>query len=266
MKMNCYITNLLQKLSFTAFLILFLTVGYTVNAQEEDESEEAAAEEVESKPKKENTFWKNLEWGPKAGVTFSNFYDYGSDISEYRAGFIGGVSFVYPVSNLISVGIEGLYAIQGANDVNPSLFYTEANPVRPKELDVALQTIELPVIATIDLSTEADPDVIPYLILGNSFGLNLMAEGESTWQFSDGAEKNGIDNLTEKFQAQNFGLIGGLGFEIIQKRGPAKPMLYTLEFRYRFGYSDMGNIPKDQIEQFDDFNNNYFAATFGLKF
>ncbi len=264
MKMSYY--NFLKNLSLIMLLLLFLSVNNTF-AQEETEAEvEEVAVDTSSS---EGGFLSLVKWGPKGGFTLSNFYDDREDISDYTPGFTVGVSAGVPYMDWLEFGFEVLYSHQGARDVAPRLLYSnmlDFENQKLEKMDVVLHTLEIPVLLTYYVPIGKDPNVKPMITVGHSFGLNLYAESKCEWTRSDNTEFHASDNVTERFQTQNFAVIGGLGVEFKNK---TLPIWYTAELRYRLGYSDMGNMPiptRSDVEAYDDFNNNMLQFTMGIKF
>jgi hypothetical protein len=266
MKMNYSEPNLLKKLVAVLF-IMFLSFNFGAFAQEGTEAE---TEVVKSDSTSKGAFWDKLLWGPKAGVTISNFYDDKEDMSNAAPGFTVGASFSYPYMDWLEFGFEVLYAHQGIRNVDPrflySGMYTKLTGYSLKNTDVVLHTLEVPIMFTVFLPFGKDPNVKPMLTIGNSFGLNLYAETKNEFLKDNTAEFHATENVTERFQAQNFAITGGLG---VQFKNKVFPIWYTAEVRYRLGYSDMGNVTtqmRTDLGAFDDYNNNMLQFTLGIKF
>jgi hypothetical protein len=264
MKMNSYDIHLLKRLSL-ALALLFIISFTTVNAQEEATEETETEAAKSDSTSKDEGFFQKLQWGPKAGLTISNFYTDRRWMGDNMPGFTVGAQFMYPVNDMIDFGIELLYAHQGAKNVNTSTFYTPDQLEiygMAAETDVILHTLEVPVLFTFDLPAGANPSVIPQFSVGHSFGMNLHAQ---TYAFG---EENGFDDISEKVQFQNFALLAGFGLEIIQTRRHLKPLVFNLDFRYRLGYTNLNNFvsfSKNNVDPVNDYNNNFFAITLGMK-
>lgn len=273
MKMSYYKTSLLKKLSLAFFVLLFLSTGASF-AQEDTEAvagTEAETEEVAADTtKKSGDFWDKLKWGPKGGITLSNFWNDSEGTTDTRAGFVAGMSAGIPFMDWLEFGVEVLYSRQGGNDVPERLFYNDDARVwaghTRNEMDLILHTVEIPVLFTYYVPMGQDPYVKPMITLGHSFGFNAYASSKSKWtKDSTGETFEASDNVTERVKAQNFAIIGGLGVEWKHEHWP---IWYTAELRYRLGYSDVSNInaKRDNIHFTDDYNNNVISFCLGIKF
>ena len=158
--------------------------------------------------------------GIKGGVNFSNFFIDDVKDNNVKAGLNLGLFAKLPVSKGVSIQPELLYSSKGAK-------VSYNNPLLGGEYRFNLNYLELPVLAVFNL--------------GKNF--NIHAGGYAAYLTSANvkAEDNGssneglIDFDEEQFNRFDYGLVGGLGFDIKN---------VTLGARYNYGLNQIGE--KDQ--------------------
>ena len=158
--------------------------------------------------------------GVKAGANFSNFVIDDVQDKNVKAGLNLGLFAKLPVSQGVSIQPEFLYSSKGAK-------VSYNNPLLGGEYRFNLNYLEMPVLAVFNL--------------GKNF--NLQAGGYAAYLTSANvkAEDNGSSNeelisFDEKqFNRFDYGLVGGLGFDIKN---------VTIGARYNYGLNQIGE--KDQ--------------------
>jgi opacity protein-like surface antigen len=158
--------------------------------------------------------------GIKGGVNFSNFFIDDVEDKNVKAGLNLGLFAKLPVSQGVSIQPELLYSSKGAK-------VSYNNPLLGGEYRFNLNYLELPVLAVFNL--------------GKNF--NIHAGGYAAYLTSANikAEDNGSSNEElvsfdeEQFNRFDYGLVGGLGFDIKN---------VSIGARYNYGLNQIGE--KDQ--------------------
>jgi opacity protein-like surface antigen len=158
--------------------------------------------------------------GIKGGVNFSNFFIDDVNDNNAKAGLNLGLFAKLPVSKGVSIQPELLYSSKGAK-------VSYNNPLLGGEYRFNMNYLELPVLAVFNL--------------GKNF--NIHAGGYAAYLTSANvkAEDNGSSNEElisfdeEQFNRFDYGLVGGLGFDIKN---------ISIGARYNYGLNQIGE--KDQ--------------------
>jgi len=193
--------SVVRKLS--VFVVGILLLSTTVaSAQEQQTSAESNL-----KPK----------FGIKGGLNLTNLYV--NDVSDehMKAGFNAGVFAKLPVTKGFSIQPELLYSVKGAKE-NYNNFLQGSGEYR-----FNLGYVELPVLAVVNLAPNFNLHLggyAAYLVNANIKNVN-----------GQGTIENATDLNTDDFKRFDFGLVGGLGFDIEN---------FTLGARYNYGLSHIG--------------------------
>ncbi|MDF2190289.1 porin family protein [Paraflavitalea sp. CAU 1676] len=168
----------------------------------------------------QTTTEKSLQpkFGIKGGVNLSNLYVDDVEDENMKVGVNVGVFAKIPVTKGFSVQPELLYSSKGAKIKYDNLF-------GEGEYRFNLNYVELPVLAVVNLGNNFNIHAGPYVSLLTSANIKrLNAE--------DGEVDDIADLDTDNFKRFDYGLVGGIGFDIEN---------FTLGARYNYGLNEIGD-------------------------
>lgn len=157
------------------------------------------------------------KFGIKGGLNLTSLYVDNVSSEHMKAGFNAGIFAKLPVTRGFSIQPELLYSVKGAKDTYNNLLEGSG------EYQFNLGYIEMPVLAVINLARNFNLHAggyAAYLASANVKDVN-----------SDGSVNGATDLNADNFQRWDFGLIGGLGFDIEN---------FTLGARYNYGLTNIG--------------------------
>jgi hypothetical protein len=191
----------IRKLSvlFTASL---LVAGMTVCAQEQQTSMDNGLK---------------AKFGIKGGLNLTNLYNSEATTNHLKAGFNAGVFAKLPVTKGFSIQPEILYSLKGDKSTYDNFVQGSG------EYRFNLGYIEVPVLAVVNLAPNFNLHLggyAAYLVNANVKNVN-----------DNGDIQGATDLSTSDFNKWDFGLVGGLGFDIEN---------FTLGARYNYGLSHIG--------------------------
>ncbi|HEY4065035.1 MAG TPA: porin family protein [Puia sp.] len=193
--------SIVRKLSvlFMGIVLLASTAAY---AQEQQTSTESGLK---------------AKFGIKGGLNLTSLYVDNVSSEHMKAGFDAGVYAKLPVTKGFSIQPELLYTVKGAKDTYSNFIQGDG------EYRFNLGYMELPVLAVINLAPNFNLHLggyAAYLVSANVKDVN-----------NDGSIDGATDLNTDNFKRWDFGLIGGLGFDIQN---------FTIGARYNYGLSQIG--------------------------
>ncbi len=157
------------------------------------------------------------KFGIKGGLNLTSLYVDNVSSEHMKAGFNAGIFAKLPVTRGFSIQPELLYSVKGARDTYNNLLEGSG------EYQFNLGYIELPLLAVVNLSRNFNLHAggyAAYLASANVKDVN-----------SDGSVNGATDLNADNFQRWDFGLVGGLGFDIEN---------FTLGARYNYGLTNIG--------------------------
>lgn len=169
--------------------------------------------------------------GPKAGYNFNSLR--GNHKYDVVPGFNVGGFAKYQMFDFMLLRAELLYMQQGANlnDYEISVPNLQRNDAKIK-----FHGIQLPVMAEFQLPSLSEDDVKPKLWVGGFYSRTLYVRETYTniakVPSYDPVTYSGHSNVTDLFNASQYGIIAGIG-------GDVKVFSYpvSLEFRYQYNLS-----------------------------
>ena len=184
-----------------------------------------------------------LEVGAKLGTNINQFNQPGTIFA-----FNGGAFARYNVLGFLSARVEVLYNQQGGARQNYYRDYSNlggsVSAIEFTNRYVHLNNLEIPLIAELHHQNFESETLVPKLLIGFAYGMNLAATEthDKTFYFSSGAtQRIMVSDLTENVQSnykQNqLGLI--FGFAVDHKIGTRT---LTTEVRYRKSLTQVNNI------------------------
>ena len=174
-----------------------------------------AATAQKQKTSTENSLQPKI--GIKGGINLSNLYVDDVKDENMKVGVNVGLFAKFPVTKGFSIQPEVLYSSKGAKLTYDNLFGTG-------EYRFNLNYVEVPVLAVINLTPNLNIHAGPYAAyLTNANIKRLNDEGET----SDIA-----DLKTDNFKRFDYGLVGGVGFDIQN---------FTIGARYNYGLNEIGD-------------------------
>src|ERR1700733_4104926 len=157
------------------------------------------------------------KFGIKGGLNLTNLYVANVSSEHMKAGFNAGVFAKLPVTRGFSIQPELLYSVKGAKDDYNNLAEGSG------EYRFNLGYVELPLLAVVNLARNFNLHAggyAAYLVSANVKDVN-----------NDGSVNGASDLNADNFKRWDFGLVGGLGFDIEN---------FTLGARYNYGLTNIG--------------------------
>ena len=157
------------------------------------------------------------KFGIKGGLSLTNLYVDNVSSEHMKAGFNAGVFAKLPVTRGFSIQPEILYSVKGAKDTYSNFVQGDG------EYRFNLGYIEMPLLAVVNLAPNFNLHAggyAAYLVSANVKDVN-----------SNGTIEGAQDLNADNFRRWDFGLVGGLGFDIQN---------FTLGARYNYGLSNIG--------------------------
>jgi hypothetical protein len=184
---------------FTATLLI---AAMTVSAQEQQTSMDKGLK---------------AKFGIKGGLNLTNLYSSEANTDHMKAGFNAGVFAKLPVTKGFSIQPEVLYSLKGAKESYSNFVQGDG------EYRFNLGYIEVPVLAVINLAPNFNLQAGGYA----AYLVNANVKNVDDQGTIQGAQ----DISTSDFKKWDFGLVGGLGFDIEN---------FTIGARYNYGLTQIG--------------------------
>jgi hypothetical protein len=157
------------------------------------------------------------KFGIKGGLNLTSLYVDNVSSEHMKAGFNAGIFAKLPITKGFSIQPELLYSVKGAKDTYGNFIQGDG------EYRFNLGYMEMPVLAVINLAPNFNLHLggyAAYLVSANVKDVN-----------DDGTIEGATDLNTDNFRRWDFGLVGGLGFDIQN---------FTIGARYNYGLSEIG--------------------------
>lgn len=157
------------------------------------------------------------KFGIKGGLNLTSLYVDNVSSEHMKAGFNAGIFAKLPVTRGFSIQPELLYSVKGAKDTYNNLAEGSG------EYRFNLGYVELPLLAVVNLAPNFNLHAggyAAYLVSADVKDVN-----------SDGTVTGATELNADNFQRWDFGLVGGLGFDIEN---------FTLGARYNYGLTNIG--------------------------
>jgi hypothetical protein len=159
----------------------------------------------------------SAKFGIKGGLNLTSLYVDNVSSEHMKAGFNAGVFAKLPVTEGFSIQPELLYSVKGAKDTYDNFLQGSG------QYRFNLGYVELPVLAVVNLGKNFNIHAggyAAYLVSANVKDVN-----------SDGSIQGATDLGVDNFRRWDFGLAGGVGFDIQN---------FTLGARYNYGLTNIG--------------------------
>lgn len=158
------------------------------------------------------------KFGVKGGINLSNLYVDDVEDENMKVGVNVGVFAKMPITQGFSIQPELLYSSKGAK-----LRYN--NIFGEGEYRFNLNYVELPVLAVFNLGKNFNIHAGPYAALLTSANIKRLD--------TENGEIDDIADLdTDNFKRFDYGLVGGVGFDIEN---------FTIGARYNYGLNEIGD-------------------------
>lgn len=158
------------------------------------------------------------KFGIKGGINLSNLYVDDVEDENMKVGVNVGVFAKLPVTKGFSIQPELLYSSKGAKITYNNIF-------GDGEYRFNLNYVELPVLAVFNLGKNFNIHAGPYAALLTSANIKRLDN-----------ESGDVDDIadldTDNFKRFDYGLAGGVGFDIQN---------FTLGARYNYGLNEIGD-------------------------
>ena len=214
------------------FAFLFITgllaIFSTVYAQEQQTSAESSM---------------HAKFGIKGGINLTNLYSDNFSDNHLKAGFNAGVFSKIPVTQGFSIQPELLYSLKGSKtDYNN--FVQGSGQYR-----FNLGYLELPLLAVVNLTKN-------FSIHAGGYGAYLTNANIKDVN-NNGTIKNITDLNADNFNRWDFGLAGGVGFDIEN---------FMIGARYNYGLTNIGKSGNASGDVLGSSKNNGLAVYVGFGF
>lgn len=147
----------------------------------------------------QNGTMAGVDFGLTAGVNIATLGGSDVDDADNLTGFMGGVSLIFPVSEIFAIQPELLYSRKGA----------KGNFDEGVAGEIKLAYIDIPVLARIPLGT--NPAMRPVLFVGPAIGFNISCDLKgSAGNITVEAD---CDDVEFDIKSVEFSLIGGAGLD-----------------------------------------------------
>jgi hypothetical protein len=156
--------------------------------------------------------------GIKGGINLSNLYVDDVQDENMKVGVNVGVFAKFPLTRGFSIQPELLYSSKGAK-------LTYNNILGTGEYRFNLNYVELPILAVFNLGKNFNIHAGPYAALLTS--ANIKRKDKASGDVDDIADLD-----TDNFKRFDYGLVGGIGFDIEN---------FTLGARYNYGLNEIGD-------------------------
>jgi len=191
-------------------------------------------------------FAQSVEKGIKGGLNLASLSTDGSNDKNLKTGLHIGFFSKFPITSALSIQPELLYSAKGIK-----INYDDSN-FADGESKFNLNYIDIPVKLVFNLSDDFSFHLGPYFSFLLSANVKTDAEVLDFWDIDS------VDDLdTDRFNTFDYGLIGGLEFDL-------KPIV--LGFSYNLG---LNQIAKDNDLAYDiigDAKNRVIQVFVGIKF
>jgi len=187
-----------------------------------------------------------LRFGVKAAFSTSNLVS-PYDTFNLRPGFSVGAFVQYKITDFLGVGFEPVYAISGANRIDPlSIHFTDevllndVYGVPFKRHNLMFSSIELPVLATYSLQVGS---VGINFTAGPSFNFILGAteyclkENMTSFPIELAGSPHIVTDVTDRFTYYDIPLVVGVGTEFLLGGNNL-----SIDLRYSNGFKDINNV------------------------
>ncbi len=185
---------------------------------------------------------QDMKFGVKGSFLTSTISTGNNVWSKLRPGFDVGGYFQYNIMEILGVSIEPVYAVKGANDINPLYFYDQYSPKfddAAKQHNLALSVIEVPILAQLNL----DMGGIAMRVFGGPSFDFILGANHITYREEASAGDDFINDIkseadvTERFVYNNYTAVIGVGFDI-----EMDPVDLRIDLKYQHGFTNINNV------------------------
>lgn len=220
----------------------------------------------------------DLMIGAKVGVNFNQFSQPLTTIGGSAGGFVR-----YPVLDFLEVQGELIYSLQGGGRIEYSRDYNLSSNsgsgssygssydgpidyVQYVNRTVLLHVIEVPVSARLTLPEFNGGAIVPKLIVGGSYSYNFAAgeKNDKIFNFVNGTRglvSDTYDNVGGNYFPHNYSFHAGFALDF----NLADAKVFTMEFRYRQGLSNLNQVETTITELTDRLYSSGFSINFAYR-
>jgi hypothetical protein len=180
--------------------------------------------------------------GAKGSFSLSTIKKSDAKSFSYMGGYSAGLFFDYKVEKLYGATLEVNFHKKGAKDIDLTLLYTPGSPYlsdRLTKADIEFQTIEAPLLFNFYF-IQSEPISLK-AFLGPSFEYIIGAKSIRYMQYTTPAGQiakyHDASDVKDRLNLFDIAGVGGIGAEI-----DLKPLLITIDARYRMGFMDINNV------------------------
>lgn len=192
---------------------------------------------------------QDLKYGVKGSFLVNNITVENQGYSTFKPGYSIGAFVQYDLLDNLGVSFEPVYAIKGANNIDPLIIYSQTSPllwnsatetpIEYKSHDLSYSVIEMPILAQFKLemgSMGLRVFVGPTMDFILNATHHYVIEDETLpSDFSRDIEL--AADVTDRFAYYDFGVIGGVGFDI-----EADPIDIRVDLKYRYGLTNLNKV------------------------
>jgi len=220
-----------------------------------------------------STGGSDFAFGAKVGVNFNQFSQPLTTVGGSAGGFVR-----YQVSDFLQVQGELIYSLEGGGrmdysrnfNLNPgsgsgsgSSFDGPIDFVQYVNRSILLHVVEVPISARFTLPELNGGAIVPRLIVGVSYSYNFAAieDNDKLFNFVDGTRglvSNTTENVSGDYFQHNFSVHAGIAIDF----NLADAKVFTMEFKYRRGFSNLNQVETIITELTDKLYSSGFSINF----
>ncbi len=192
---------------------------------------------------------QDMKFGVKGSFLTSTISTSNDGFSKLKPGYDVGAYFQYNVMDMLGVSIEPVFAIKGANDIDPLYIYDQYSPklwdpvagesIKYEQHDLALSVIEVPILAQFNFEFGG---ATMRVFAGPSFDF-ITSANHISYRESASAGDDFVNDIkaesdvTERFVYANYTAVVGVGFDI-----EMDPVDLRIDLKYQHGFSNINNV------------------------
>jgi len=190
---------------------------------------------------------KKITYGGKIGICNSTFAQDFQGYGNHKTGFTIGAFVSYRVTDYFYLSIEANYLQQGAANVYLDTSSSISN--------LTFHEIDIPVLLNFNLPNF--DKITPKIFIGHSFGFNVNVTSKNRIPVLNEPliYVKSSYNITQNYDLLDFAGVVGLGVDFKYEK-----MLFSVDARYRIGYTNM------TFSSFNKISFNNISVNIGVGF
>jgi len=203
--------------------------------------------------------------GAKIGANFNQFSQPLTNIGGSVGGFVR-----YQILDFLEAQGELIYSQQGGGRMDYTRDFSFIDgPIRNVQYvnrSIMLHNIEVPISARLTMPEFNGGAIVPKLIVGGSYSYNMaaMEYNDKIFNFVDGTRglvSNTTENVSLNYFPHNFSVHAGIALDF----NLADAKVFTMEFKYRKGFSNLNQVMTTITELTDKLYSSAFSVNFSYR-